>query len=404
MREYTFLAKDNYGNTIRDETYALDEASAVRRLQERQLTVVRIDLVKPLSLWHRLFEPVKPEVLVMVFRQLASMLGAGIPLIRSLHALAKDEGLPPRFLKALQRVAADVTTGYSLSQAMRLFPEFFSAFMTGSIQIGEISGRLPDTVNNCANHLEKEYRYNLKLRQALLYPCVLLISLGLLMAFCFTYMIPMFLDLFGDVQIELPWPTKVLMACSDVLTSYGAIAFFTLIGPAIVGLWLLVRWIKTKPGRWRCENALLHIPWYGRQARLRMQSRYFRSLHTLMRSAIPLSTSLQVLSTSLEHEILRATANLQLATIRQGGSLTTGLRRSGIFQPLALELIKVGEETGEVTSILERLANYLDDEMTQGLELMSKLIEPVVLAILGVGVAFVLLAAFMPIYALAQSF
>lgn len=404
MQEYLYLAKDSNGRTLRGEVFSNSEESLVRTLHNKDLSIIRIDLIKPKPLWDKLFQPVKQELLVLEFRQLAAMISSGITITRTLRAITSDDGLPHRFRKALLQITSSVESGYSLSQALRLFPEFFSQFMIGSIEIGETSGRLAETLENCANHLEKEYVYNLKLKQALIYPTVLLSCLGLLMTFCFTYMIPLFLDLFSGINLELPWPTKMLMTASEMLNAYGPTVFWTSIGPVVFFIWAMNKWLHTKAGRWSLESFILKIPWYGGQSRLRMQSRYFRSLSTLMRSSIPLMTSLHVLSRSLDHEMLRATANFQIATIRDGGNLTSGLRRSGVFQPMALELIRVGEETGDVAPLLEHLADYLDEEMSQGLQLMSKLIEPVILGILGIGVAFVLLAAFLPIYSLAQSF
>lgn len=404
MQEYAYVAKDNQGRTLSDELYAINEAQAIRILHERELTIIKLDLLKEPSLIYKWLHPIKQELLVLYFRQMSAMISAGIPVVRTLQALRENEGLPPRFRKALNKVCGDVMSGYSLSRAMRVFPEYFSPFMTGSIRIGEISGKLPETLKNCANHLEKEYAYNLKLRQALIYPFFLLTSLGLLMSFCFAYMIPKFIQLFADVEIQLPWPTLMLLGCSNFLERFGSLLFWTIIAPLAFGCWLAFHWLRTKRGRWQSEYWLLHLPWYGHQAALRMQSRYFRSLSTLMRSSIPLMTSLQVLSESLEQEMLRAAAVFQMSAIKNGGSLSSGLRRSGIFQPLALELVSVGEEAGETAEIMERIAVYLDEEMSQNLQLLSRLIEPIVLCILGAGTAFILLAAFMPIYSLAQSF
>ncbi len=404
MREYTFVAKDSRGNTKRDEIFAIDEKQAVELLHKQNLTIIKLDLIRTRSFYDRLFHTIKPDLKILVFRQMSAMLSAGIPILRTLNALSQNDGMPPHFKKALHKIYLDVTSGYSLSQALRLFPEYFSPFMVGSIRIGEASGKLAPTIENCAEYLNREYAYNLKLRQALIYPTVLMTCLSLLMIFCFTYMIPTFMDLFGDVQIEVPWPTKILMACTNFMHDQGLRLFLAALPPLAFAIYAFNRWRQTKAGRWYLENAMLRIPWYGHQIRLRLQSTYFRSLATLMDSAIPMISSLSLLNRSMEYEILRATAQFQMATIKEGGQLSTGLRRSGLFQPIALEMVKLSEETATVPQTLNMLANALDEEMSLGLQMLSKLIEPIILCILGVGVTFILLAVFLPIYSLAQSF
>jgi len=404
MPEFTYVARDSKARTLRGEIEARDLTSAVRRMHDQDLTVLRMEPVRPKHWIFLLMQPVRPALIVLYLQQLAAMLAAGIPMGRSLDALAQEPEGPLRFRKALRRVADDVQSGYSLSQAMRLRPEFFSPFVVGSVRIGEVSGRLPETLANCAGHLEKEYLHGLRLRQAMVYPVVLLTCSGLLVALCFTYMVPRFVELFGDVQIELPWPTRVLLDTSRTVRRYGPVALATLAGPVAFAIWLLNRWVQTRPGRWHVEWLLLRVPWYGAQVRRRMLAGYFRSLATLLHSAIPLVVCLDVLVASLDREILSATARFQRAAVREGSSLSAGMRRSGFFPPLALELMRTGEETGNPVPMLERLADFFDEEMTRGLEWMSRLLEPLVLLGMGLSVAFLLLAAFLPIYRLAEAF
>ncbi len=404
MPEFSFVARNRKGLDVRGEIEARDQPTAVRRLQADDLTVLRLEQVRELSWFRRLLQPIRSELVVLWLGQLAVMLAAGIPMLRCLEALASGAAGPPRFRKPLHRLAVDVQSGYSLSQAMRLAPEIFPPFVVGSVRVGEVSGRLAETLSNCAAHLDKEHLYSLKLRAALIYPATLLTCAGALMALCFTFMVPRFLQLFGDVQVELPWPTRVLLETSQFLEAYGPVVLATLAGPLLFAGWLFNRWARTAPGRWHLEGWIMRVPWYGGQVRRRMLAGYFRSLATLLRSSVPLMVSLDVLVQSLDGEILRATARFQQAAVGQGATLSTGMRRSGLFPPLALEMMRIGEETGNPVPMLERLADFFDEEMTRGLELLSRLLEPVVLLVLGVGVAFLLLAAFLPIYRLAEAF
>ncbi len=404
MREFTFIGKDSDGKKVSEDLFAVSEKEALDILHKRGYTVIQIDLVRQRSLYDRLFRQARTELKVLIFRQMSAMLAAGISMQRVLAAISKNEGLPAHFHRALQKIAHDVHSGYSLSQALRLFPEYFTPFMVGSIRIGEVSGQLSETMEHCAEYLNNEYAYNLKLRQAMIYPIVLMSCLAVLMIYFFIYMIPIFINLFGEVQVDMPWPTKVLIRCTDFVHQYGWQTFCTLVPIAVFGFYMFSHWRKTLQGSLDLERWILRLPWYGRQVHLRMQSSYLRSLATLIDSAVPLMNSLNLLAVSLDYELLRLTAKEQMKAIKNGGTLTSSLRRSGLFQPLTLEMVRMGEETALVPETLHRLASTLDEEMNQSLQMLSKLIEPIVLAVLGIGVTFILMAVFMPIYSLAQSF
>ncbi|MCE7871394.1 type II secretion system F family protein [bacterium CPR1] len=406
MPEFLYIVKDREGNKVSGEVHAATVERAARRLQERGYTVIRVDLVKPKHwIWY-LIQPVKPSLLVLFVRQMATMVAAGVTIRRVLNSLMPQHG-GPMFRKAVERLQVDVNSGYSLSQAMMRSPEFFSYFVVGSVRIGEHTGRLAETLDNCAGHLEKEFEYGLRLKQALIYPVVLLSACGVLVGFIFTYMIPKFVGLFVDLQVELPWATQKLMDITGFLETYATVVFFTGIGPALSLSWLFFHWSRTRRGRLTLERVMLRIPWYGLQIRRRMLAQYFRSFGTLIDSGVTADTSLALMGKSLNRVILQNTAIAQLDAIRKGKRLTAGLRvadKGRLFPPMALEMVYVGEETGTLPKMLERLSSYYDEEMVRGLDAISRLVEPVVLCVIGSMVAFVLLAAFMPIYQLASSF
>ncbi len=406
MPEFLYVVKDREGNRVSGEVHAATLERAAKRLQERGYTVLRVDPVKPKHwIWY-FIQPVKPSLLVLFVRQMAVMIAAGVTIRRILVALKPNHG-GEHFKKAVHRLLVDVNSGYSLSQAMMRSPEFFSYFVVGSVRIGEHTGRLAEVLDNCAGHLEKEFEYGLKLKQALIYPAVLLSACGVLVGFIFTYMIPKFVGLFVDLKVELPWTTQKLMDITHFLETYGTVVFCTFIGPVLSLGWLFFHWSRTRRGRRTLERMMLRIPWYGLQIRRRMLAQYFRSFGTLIDSGVTADTSLILMGRSLNRVVLQETALAQLDAIRKGKRLTAGLKaadKGKLFPPMALEMVYVGEETGTLPKMLARLSNYYDEEMVRGLENISRLIEPIVLCIIGGMVAFVLLAAFMPIYQLASSF
>ncbi|MEW6278563.1 MAG: type II secretion system F family protein [Candidatus Eremiobacterota bacterium] len=406
MPDFIYVAVNERGAKVTGEIQSSSPDRAAKRLQERGLTVIRVDPVRPKHwIWY-FIQPVKPSLLVLFVRQMATMLQTGIPLRRVLASLTPSHG-GGRFKKAVQRLHADICSGYSLSQAMMRSPEFFSLFVIGSTRIGEHSGRLAETLDNCAEHLEKEYSYGLKLKQALVYPVVLLGACGLLVGFIFTYMIPKFVGLFLDLHVKLPWATQLLLDSATFVESYGTVIFCTAVGPLLVFSWLFFHWARTRKGKRVLERLMLLIPWYGLQIRRRMLARYFRAFGTLLESGVTIDTSLFLMGRSLTNVLLEDTARAQLDAVRKGKRLIQGLKVADslkLFPPMSLEMMFVGEETGTMPRMLQRLSNYFDEEMLRGLESISKMVEPLVLCVIGSMVAFVLLAAFMPIYQLASSF
>lgn len=403
MTEFIYLAIDPHGRRVSGELEAMSAQKLVAMLQAQSLTVLEVKEVKPKSWIFLLFQPVKGQVLAMLIRQLGVMLSAGIPLSQSLKSLIPQSG-PPRFIKAIERLSRDVEEGYSLSQAMRRAPEFFSAFMVGSVRIGEHSGKLDTALHQCADYYEQEYTYARKLKTALIYPIVLLGAASLMVFFIFTFMIPRFVGLFVDLNVELPATTKLLVDGAHFLESYGLVLFFTGLGPIVSFLYLFYRYSQTGSGRMTLDRMALRIPWYGRQIRFRMISQYFRALSSLMTSGVMLESSMRLLERSLDREILRRTVTYQLRDIRQGKPFIQAINVYSVFPRMAVEMLSVGVETGEMEGMMDRVTSFYDEEMVRELDTISKFVEPMVLCVMGLIVAFLLLAAFQPIYQLAASF
>lgn len=403
MADFLFLGIDPRGRKISGEVEASDLKKAVAKLQDMKLTVLEVTPVKPKHWIFLLVQPVRGEVLALFIRQLGVMLSSGIPMSAALQSLQPEAG-PPRYLKAMDRLWHDVETGYSLSQAMRKAPEFFNEFMVGSVRIGEHTGTLDTALSQCADYYEREYNYSRKLKAALIYPSVLFSAAGLLVFFIFTFMIPKFVGLFVDLQVELPSSTQALVNIAYFTETYGMVCLFTFGGPALATMYLLYNWLKTGSGKFRFERVLLFIPWYGKQVRFRMMSQYFRALGTLLSSGVPLATSLALLERSLDREILRRTVSHQIRDVRQGKHFARSINVYKLFPRMAMEMLEVGEESGKIEQMLRRMTEYYDEEMVRGLATIGKLVEPVVLCGLGTIVAFLLLAAFQPIYQLAGSF
>ncbi len=402
MAEFLYQAKDASGENRSGEIVAESRDKAIQRLHARGLTLLGVEEMRPRHWIWGLLQPVRRAVLVLFIRQLAAMLAAGIPIVRCLEVLVTShQGL---FRKSLERVFVSVSSGFSLSQALRRDAKYYLPFFVGAVRIGETSGRIPETLNRCASYLETDHAYNLKLRAALVYPCVLLLASALLVGFVFTFMVPRFVQLFVDLRMQLPWPTRVLMAASGFVSDHLITVLLTAAGPLLLLGWLLVQWMQSPGVGLVLEGWMLRLPVYGRHIRYRMMSQYLRYMATLIDAGVPLNVSLGLMQHALERKILALTAAMQLQALKDGMPLSFGLSRVGIFPPMVMEMLVVGEETGKMSEMMERLARFYDDEMVLGLANISKMIEPMVIFFVGGVVGFLLLAAFLPIYQLAGSF
>lgn len=340
---------------------------------------------------------VKKQEVTVFTRQMATLLYAGLPLMESLSAVI-DHVDDPLLKRSITRIREDVREGKSLADAMREHPKIFSNLYTNMIQAGETSGALDVVLARLADFQESQVRLRNKLWAAMTYPILMLfIGMGVL-AFLFSFVIPQVTKVFEDTGQALPLPTLILISISNFFRAYWWVLASIIIAMAI----LLSKYIKTQQGKETYDKITLNAPMFGKIIKLIAVSRFARTLSTLLASGVPLITSMEIVKAVVNNTVLSKILEDAKERVREGESLSEPLRRSGVFPSMVIQMITVGERSGELEGMLSKVAETFDDEVDTTVAGLTALIEPLMILFMGVIVMFVVLSILLPIFEMSQ--
>ncbi|MEW6277616.1 MAG: type II secretion system F family protein, partial [Candidatus Eremiobacterota bacterium] len=347
------------------------------------------------------FERVSLYALAVFTRQLAVLLHAGIPLLRCIDGL-KKQSLNPRLTRAVHEIHDDLKNGFSLSKAMARQPDVFNPIYISMIRAGEMSGAMDEMLNRLANLLEREFTLRKKVQAALTYPMLVSIACISLCIFLVNYVFPTFVDLFKGIDIDLPPETRALIVITKTLNDP------TIMIPALLGIAMvligMVHYFRAPIGRRQWSWMMLELPVVGPVTKKVALTRFARTMGTLLVSGIPMMHALQITSHAVGNEVISDLLDEIQTEMSAGMSLSGQMANHKLFPPMLVHMSKVGEETGNLHTMLNKLADFYDTEVEYALETFTALVEPILISILGLVVAFVLIAVFKPIYALMQAF
>lgn len=340
---------------------------------------------------------VKKQEVTVFTRQLATLLYAGLPLMESLSAVI-DHVDDPLLKRSITGIREDVREGTSLADAMREYPKIFSSLYTNMIQAGEASGALDVVLARLADFQESQVRLRNKLWAAMTYPILMLfIGMGVL-AFLFSFVIPQVTKVFEDTGQALPLPTLVLISISNFFRAYWWVLASIIIVIAI----LVSKYIKTQQGKETYDKISLKVPMFGKLIKLIAVSRFARTLSTLLASGVPLITSMEIVKAVVNNTVLSKILEDAKNRVREGESLSEPLRRSGVFPSMVIQMITVGERSGELEGMLSKVAETFDNEVDTSVAGLTSLIEPLMILFMGVIVMFVVLSILLPIFEMSQ--
>jgi len=329
-------------------------------------------------------------------RQMLSILGAGVSIINALQMLAEQTEN-----KALKRgitiLADEVGKGETLSNAMRKQPKVFPSMFANLIEAGEATGTLEISFERMALQFEKENQLKTVIKKAMTYPIIVgLVAVGVIFAMM-TFVIPTFMNMFSDMDVEMPGITKFVIAISDFF-----VAFWWLLIVIIIALVLLIRfYAKTVSGRVLFGNLKLHFPGVKEVVIKSASAKFSRTLSTLLRSGVPMIQALEIAANSLEDNIHFQRAVLSARDqVANGSSLSKPIKLSGLFPPMVVHMISIGEETGNLEDMLENVAEYYEEEVTTATEQMMTILEPMMILVLAVIVGVIILAILQPMMTL----
>jgi general secretion pathway protein F len=344
-----------------------------------------------------LFERITPQDLALMTRQLATLIGAGLPLVECLSALIEQvDGA--RQKRILSQVRERVVEGGNLADAMKAHPAVFNDLYVNMVRAGEASGALDLVLVRLAEYTERAAALRAKVRSALTYPIFMGIASSAILFFLLSYVVPKVTRIFDETHARLPAVTMVLLAISGFLSNY----WWLIIGLVVVAVIAVRVSTRTPAGRLRFDRLTLRIPYFGKVLKKVALARFARTLSTLLLGGIPLLQSLDIVKHVVNNLVLSNAIEDGRNSIREGHSVADPLKKSGLFPPLLVHMIAVGEKSGELESMLARAADAYDGEVEASVAALSSIMEPLLVIFMGGVVLFIVMAILLPIFELNQ--
>jgi type IV pilus assembly protein PilC len=395
MREtYAYRARDVSGHLLTGTLTADSEQLVLSRLREMgyvplQVGVQRAGVRREINLVNR----VKLKDLAVFSRQLATMVSAGLPILRALSILEMQTE-SKILARTVGEVRVDVEQGSSLSAALTKHPKAFNTLYVSMVRSGEAAGVLESVLVRLADNLEREVSLRHRIRSAMTYPIVVLGFVILILMAMLLFIVPQFKSIYSTLGGTLPVPTKILLAVSDVVRH----KFFIVAGVVAMLVFAFRRFKKTDRGRDLWDRFKLRIPIFGSLFQKSALARFARVLGVLNRSGLPILQSLDVVAETVNHSSMGKAINDVKEAVKQGESLARPLSKHPIFPPMVVQMLAVGEETGALDTMLEKVAAFYDDEVTATVDSLTSIIEPVMIVLVGGAVGLSVIALYLPMF------
>ena len=330
----------------------------------------------------------------MFCRQFSTMINAGVSMVRCLAVLEQQAG-SPNLKRIIREVSYNVEGGETLTRSLSQFPRVFNNLFIGLVRAGEVGGVLDETLDRLATFLEEDLKLRRKVKSAMTYPTLVMIVAVLIVIGLVTFIVPKFIALFKDFQIDMPAPTQMLINCSNFMTN--PVNDCILVGTLVLLVVAINRLKATKTGKRYYDKAMLKAPVFGGLNHRISLARFSRTMSTLMTSGVPILQALETVAGAVDNEVL-STAILDARTaVREGERLGEPLERSKMFPPMVVQMISIGEETGSLDTMLAKVADFYEAEVDAMLESLTAALEPILIVFLGGVVGFIVVAMFLPL-------
>jgi type IV pilus assembly protein PilC len=398
MPVYQWVGKNKKNEVKKGELEAVSESAVKGQLVRQRITPTKIK-EKPKDLFENVafLQPkVKGKEVILFARQFSTMIDAGLPIIQCLDILFSQQA-NATFKKMLKNIKESVEGGATLAEALKKFPKQFDDLFVNMIAAGEAGGILDAILRRLAAYMEKAARLKAQVKGAMTYPIVTLIIAVLVLAVILVFVIPVFEEMFADFGGELPMPTQIVVAMSEMVK--------TKILYIIVGLVLFIiafkKFYKTEKGRAVVDDLLLKLPVFGELIRKVAVSKFTRTMGTMLTSGVAILEALDIVAKTAGNRSVETAIYSVRSGIAEGRTMAEPLNESGVFPPMVCQMIGVGESTGALDAMLEKIADFYDEEVDQAVENLTALIEPFMLVFLGVTIGGLVIAMYLPIFKMA---
>lgn len=396
---YSYRVKDVAGKSLSGVVEADNRNLVINNLIKQNYTILEIKEekgraeIKQRSLQLSFMDKVKVRDLSLFTRQLATMIASGLPIIRSFQILAEQSEN-----RKLKQVAEDITQdlegGISLHESMGKHGRVFSPMYISMVKAGEAGGVLDHVLQKLSEHLEREREINSKIKSASAYPAVVIVVAIAVVAFILTFVMPTFVESFASSGTELPAFTQFFLGISDFLRHNG----LWLIIAIIAAFFALKAWGRQPGGRLFFDRLYLKLPLVGRTVNRVAVSRFTRTMSALTSSGVPIMQSLEVLEGVVGNKVLGNAIAEARESIKEGESISVPLARTGVFEPMVPQMIAVGEETGSLDEMLERMADFYDSEVLYAVDAMMSMLEPILIIFVAGIIGMIIIATYLPVF------
>lgn len=400
MQIFNYQVVDKDGVASKGKVEAKDLASAANVLREREFTIIRL---APISVDNSgilgfINNRIKSEDIVMFTQQLSTMINSGLPLADGLSILQSQS--KPAMAKITGEMVRDIQGGSSFADTLKSRGTAFSTVYVATVKAGEASGKLDEMLTRLAESEEKKREFAAKTKGALVYPVIVLIVMFLVMLAMMVLVVPKLTSMFNDFGTELPVATRALIAISGFFQHMWWLIILGM-GGLIYGL---RRWYQTKKGRKKIDRFVLQIPVYGKLKTQVALADVTRTLALLVGAGISILEALEIVTQSAGNVVFEEALQTAASGVEKGLPLAAMLAREPFFPPLLSQMVSVGEETGQLSGVLQKVAQHFESESEHAIKNLTTALEPFIMIVLGVGVMFLVLAIVMPIYQLTSSF
>ncbi len=394
MPIFSYVAKMEDGRTVAGTLEVASQQVVLEALHRKGLIIVSVTAGKGKV---RRVGKIRMDDLAIFSRQMATLVDAGIPLVGGLDAVA--EQLENKSLrKIVLDVKAAVEGGTSFTAAIAKQKSVFSPLFISMVKAGETSGHLSEILDRLATYLEKSAALQRKVQSACVYPAIVISMAVVITAVLILKVIPSFKEIFEQLGADLPLPTKILIAVS----SFAQKGFLPILASLALGVFLMRRALKTPKGRFRFDQTMLKLAIVGNITRKVAIAKFARTLSTLVRSGVQILSALEIVAESAGNAVVaRAVLDVR-NSIREGENIAAPLAASGVFPPMVVRMIGVGEQTGRLDEMLTKVADFYDEQVDSAVNGLTSALEPIIIAVLGVVVGSIVLSIFLPIFKLTQ--